>query len=170
MSEESKEKKEIAKESEGDMQPVTRRALSPFDEMDQLVNNFFNRRWMSPLRWEMPSMTDFGLPEMKVPRVDVIDRESEVVVRAETSGVKKEDLDVSISANSVTIKGKTSHEEKEEKGDYFCSEISSGSFSRTVALPADVDTDKVKALFNDGILELTIPKVEKSKRKTVEID
>ncbi|NOR51203.1 MAG: Hsp20 family protein [Gammaproteobacteria bacterium] len=170
MAEENEEKKEIKKESEGEVQPVTSRAVRPFDEMDRLFDSFFNRRWMQPLRWDMPSMADFALPEMKMPRVDVIDRENEVVIRAETPGVKKEDLDVSISENSVTIKGTTCHEEKEEKGDYFHSEISKGSFRRTVALLANVDTDKAKAAFNDGILELTIPKVEKSKSKTVEIE
>ena len=166
----SEEKKEIQKASEVETQPFARHVLSPFEEMDRLFDNFINRRWMSPLRWEMPSMGDFALAEMKAPRVDVIDRDNEVVVRAETAGVKKDDLDVSIGENSVTIKGKTGHEEREEKGNYFRSEISRGSFSRTVALPAGVDTDKARAVFNDGILELTIPKAEKSKRKNVEIE
>ena len=170
MSEKSTDKKELQKEAEIEAHPATRHALSPFEEMDRLFDNFLNRRWMTPLRWEMPSMPDFDLPEMKAPKIDVIDRDNEVVVRAETAGVKKEDLDVSIGENSVTIKGETSHEEKEERGNYFRSEISRGSFSRTVALPADVDTDKTKAVFNDGILELTIPKSKKAKRKTVEIE
>jgi len=166
----AKEGKEIKKEGGTEVRPVSGRALSPFEEMDRLFDNFMNRRWLSPLRWEMPSMTDLGLHEMKVPRVDVVDRENEVLVRAEVAGVKKEDLDISVSEHSVTIKGKTSHEEKEEKGDYFRSEISRGSFSRTVALPGDVDTNNAKAVFNDGILEMTIPKAEKSKRKSVKVE
>lgn len=166
----AKESKEIKKESSSNVQPVASQALSPFEEMDRLFDNFLHRRWMQPFRWEMPSMTDLGLPEMKMPRVDVIDRENEVVVRVEAPGVKKEDLDVSVNENSVTIKGSTGHEEKEEKGNFYRSEISRGSFSRTVALPGDVNTDKVKAVFNDGILELTIPKAEKSKRKSIKIE
>lgn len=165
-----KENKEIKKKSGSELQPIAGRALSSFEEMERFFDNFLRQRWMQFPKWEMPSMADLGLPECKMPRVDVIDRENEVLVRAEAPGVDKDDLDVSLSENSVTIKGKTSHEEKEEKGDYFRSEISSGSFSRTMSLPADVDTDKAKAVFKDGLLELTIPKAEKSKRKNVKID
>jgi HSP20 family protein len=84
--------------------------------------------------------------------------------------VKKEDLDVSMTDSTVTIKGTTSHEEKQEKGNYYRCEIARGAFSRTVALPSNVDTDKAKAVFNEGILELTIPKVEKAKRKNITVE
>jgi HSP20 family protein len=144
------------------------RALSPFEEMDQMFENFFPRRWMQPFHWEMPHWPE--LTELKMPKVDVIDRETEIVVKAELTGVKKDDIDVSMTDNSVTIKGSTSHEEKEEKGNYYRSEISRGSFSRTVVLPSDVDADKARASFNDGILELTIPKVEKSHRKNITVE
>jgi HSP20 family protein len=107
---------------------------------------------------------------MKVPKVDVVDRENEIVVKAEVPGVEKKDLDISVSDNSVTIKGSTRREEKEEKGDYDRREISVGSFSRTVALPAEVDGNKAKANFKDGVLELTIPKAEKAKRHSVKLD
>jgi HSP20 family protein len=93
-----------------------------------------------------------------------------VVVRAEVPGVEKDDLDISVSDNTVTIKGETRREEKEEKGDYYRSEISRGTFTRTVMLPGVVATDKAKAKFKDGVLELKLPKVEKTKRRTVKID
>ncbi len=164
-------KAEKPKGQEISPQTTQARALTPFEEMDRLMESFFPRRWMHPFRWEMPSLAELGAPfDLKNPGVDIIERDNEVVVKAEVPGVKKEDLDVSVTENSVTIKGCTSHEEKEDKGDYYRSEIRSGSFSRTVALPANVDGDKAKATFQDGILELTIPKVEKSKRKTVTID
>jgi HSP20 family protein len=105
-----------------------------------------------------------------MPKVDVIDRDEEVVVRAEVPGVEKDDLEVSVSDNTVTIKGETKHEQKEEKGNYFRSEISRGSFTRTVTLPGVVDTDKAKASFKDGVLELTMPKGEKARRRTVKVD
>lgn len=147
------------------------RAMSPFEEMDRLMESFFPRHWLRPFRWEMPSWAELGAPlEMKMPRVDVIDRDDEVVVRAEIPGVDKEDLEVSMTDTAVTIQGSRSHESKEEKGNYYRSEISRGSFSRTVALPSDVDSEKAKAVFKDGILELTIPKVEKAKRKSIPIE
>jgi HSP20 family protein len=104
-----------------------------------------------------------------MPKVDVIERDDEVIVKAELPGVDKKDLDVSVTENSVTIKGTTSHEEKEEKGDYYRCEISRDAYARTVALPSYVDADKAKANFKDGVLELKLPKVEKSKRRSIEI-
>ena len=146
------------------------RALSPFEEMDRFAAQMFPRRWLRSFPREWPSWPELGgVFEGKIPKVDVIDRDSEVVVRAELPGVKKEDLDVSVTDNSVSISGSTSHEEKEEKGDYYRSEISRGSFSRVLSLPNDVDSDKCEATFKDGILELKLPKVEKAKRKKINI-
>ncbi|MDH5370756.1 MAG: Hsp20/alpha crystallin family protein [Gammaproteobacteria bacterium] len=68
------------------------------------------------------------------------------------------------------MKGSTSHEEKEEKGDYYRSEISRGNYSRTLSLPAEVDEGKTKAKFKNGILKLTLPKLKKSKRHNVKIE
>ena len=70
--------------------------------------------------------------EGKTPSVDVIERDNEIMVKAELPGVDKKDLDISVTSNTVTIKGSTSHEEKEEKGDYYRCEISRGSYSRTL--------------------------------------
>jgi len=79
-------------------------------------------------------------------------------------------LDVSMTDNTVTIKGTTSREEETEKGDYFRREISSGYFSRTVALPGDVDASNPKVTFKDGVLELTLAKMEKSKRRSIKVE
>ena len=163
--------KEEKKQSKQELQKAEpRRALSPFEEMDRMFEDFFPRGWMRPFRWEWPSLGEMAKPfEGKIPKVDVIDRDDEVVVKAELPGVEKKDLDVSVTETSVTIKGTTSHEEKEEKGDYYRCEISRGAYARTVALPSYVDADKAKASFKDGVLELTLPKVEKSKRRSIEI-
>lgn len=163
--------KEEKKQSKQELQKAEpKRALSPFEEMDRLFEDYFSRGWMRPFRWEWPSLGEMAKPfEGKMPKVDVIERDDEVVVKAELPGVDKKDLDVSVTENSVTIKGSTSHEEKEEKGDYYRCEISRGAYARTVALPSYVDADKAKASFKDGVLELKLPKVEKSKRRSIEI-
>lgn len=142
------------------------RMLRPalFSDFDRMFDDFFGRRWMRPFGWERP------LGEMvSLPSVDVIDRDDEVVVRADVPGYKKEDIEISVSGSSLTIKGETKAEEKEEKGDYYRCEISHGAFSRTVALPAEVDDSKAKASMKDGVLELALPKLEKSKRHTISI-
>jgi HSP20 family protein len=150
--------------------PAPARSLSPFEEMDRMFDQFLRRGWMRPWRFDWPSFPEMALPEMKAPKVDVVDREGEVLVRAEVPGIDKKDLDITVGENTVTIKGSTRHEEKEEKGDYYRREITAGSFSRTVALPADVDGARARASFKDGVLELTLPKLEKAKRHSVKVD
>lgn len=149
------------------------RALSPLQEMERMMERMFEGftpGWLSS-RWERPVWRELAAPfEGKMPTVDVVDREDEVVVRAELPGVEKKDLDVTMSDNTVTIKGSVKHEEKEEKGDYYRREISEGSYARTVMLPAEVDGSKAKAKFKDGMLELTLPKLEKSKRRSIAVE
>jgi HSP20 family protein len=156
-------KKEVVV-SKAEPQKLPARWVSPFEEMDRMFDEFLGRGWLRPFRWERPA-----IPELKVPNVDVVDREEEVLVRAEVPGVNKEDIEVSISGNMLTIKGETKREEKEERGDYYRCEISRGAFARTVALPAVVDQAKAKAELKEGVLELTLPKVEKSRRHTIKI-
>lgn len=160
----------MAEQGKKEVQTTPARTVTPFDEMDRMMNRFFGRGWMRPWRFEWPNFPEMELPDVKVPSIDVVDRENDVVVKAEVPGVDKKDLDISVGEDSVTIKGETRKETKEEKGDYYRREISSGSFSRTVALPATVDGAKAKANFQDGMLELTIPKVEKAKRHSIKVD
>lgn len=166
------EKDTASKAKEVEVQRVEPgRAPSPFEEMDRVFEGFFPRGWMRPGRWELPRWAELGGAfEHKLPRVDVIDRDKEVVVRAELPGVDKKDLDISMTENAVSIKGATSHEEEEERGDYYRCEISRGSFTRTVALPSDVDVDNTSATFKDGVLELVMPKVAKARRRTIKVD
>ena len=164
----AKEKTEERKKAVEKVQPA--RMLSPFEEMERLFESSFPRGWLRPHRWGWPSWGELPAPfEGKTPSVDVIDRENEVVVKAELPGVDKKDLDISVTNNTVTIKGKTSHEEKEEKGDYYRCEISRGEYSRTLALPAEVDESNAKANFKDGILELTLPKKESAAARQITV-
>lgn len=153
---------------------VPARPMSPFDEMERLMEQMFGEPfggWLRPMSWSMPMMREFRTLSSGMPRIDVIERDDAVVVRAELPGVDRKNVDVSITQNSVTIKGETSREEKEqEKGYYFRSEISRGAFARTVGLPGDVDTENAKAVFKDGVLELTMPKVRKAVRRSIKLD
>jgi HSP20 family protein len=105
----------------------------------------------------------------KVPRVNVIDRENEVVLQAEVPGMNKEDLEVSVSDNSVTIRGEIKRAE-EETGEYYYREIGSGAFSRTIGLPAAVDSKQARVRLKNGILEMTMPKTEAEKRHKIAIE
>jgi len=145
--------------------------LIPFEDMDRLFDSFFRRSWMRPWHLDWPMIQELKLPfNGQPPKVDVIDREAEIVVRAGIPGVDKKDLDISVGEDSVTIKGATHREKKEEKGDYYRQELAEGAFSRTVELPAMVDSTRAKASFKDGVLELTLPKIEKTKRRSVKVE
>ena len=146
------------------------RALTPFEEMERLFGDVFARGLMRPGHWEWPSWAEGRIPfGGQTPKVDVIDQEAEILVRAEVPGVDKDQLEVTMTDNTITIKGSTSHEEKKEQGDYYRSEITRGAFSRTVALPAAVDGSKAEAKMKDGVLEVTLPKMQKSKRHSIKV-
>lgn len=154
-----------------EIQKATTHALSPFEEMDRLFDQYFSHGWLHPFRMELPSHGKLEAPfKGKTPHVNMVDKEDKIEIKAELPGVDKKDLDISVTANSVTIKGSTSKEEKEEKGDYYRREISHGEYCRTLALPVEVDEEKAKATFKDGVLELSLPKVEKAKRRTIKVE
>lgn len=157
----SAKEKETKKGTE--IMPQSSGGLLSFDEFDDFFDNFLSRRW--------PRLLDLGYPgglEKGFPKVDIIDHDNEIEVQAALPGVKKEDLDVSINNQTITIRASTK-EEKKEEGKYFRREITRGEFQRTLSLPENVDNEHVAASFKDGILKVTIPKTEKSKRKSIEI-
>jgi len=134
-------------------------------DMDRLFDEFFSTGPRRRRTWgEKPAA---GLI---VPNIEMYDRTNEIVFRAELPGVKKEDIDLSISKDSLTLKGELKREEEVKAEAYYAGEISYGSFARTVALPAEVDSEKVKATFKNGILELVIPKREEAKPKEIKIE
>lgn len=135
-------------------------------EMERLFDDFMSRNWLRQWRDEWPSF-----PSMvgDLPRMDVIDRDKEVVVKAEVPGFKADDIELSISDNILSVKGST-REEKEEDGEYRRREIRSNYFSRSVALPAEVDGTKAKANLRDGVLEVKVPKSRKSTRRTIKVE
>lgn len=145
--------------------------LSPWDEMERWFGEFGKRGWLHPFSWEWPKEMEALAPfEGRMPRVDMIDRDDEVVIRAELPGVKKDDLEVTLSEHTVTIEAHTTAEEKEEKGEYYRREMSRGDFQRTLAVPGGVDEAKAKAHFADGVLELALPKLEKTERTKVKVE
>lgn len=169
-------KSEANEEKGGKALQVQRGVLAPFKNledrfeqmerfMDRMMGGFSPSRWMRPFEREWS-----GLAEFRAPAVDLIDRETEIVVRAELPGVSKEDISISLSGDSITIEATTRKEEDEEKGNYRRREISSSSFSRSMWLPAEVDSEKAKAAFKDGVLEVTLPKVAGAKGRKVPID
>lgn len=101
--------------------------------------------------------------------VDVYDAGDELVIKTMVAGVKPEDLDVSISRDSVTIRGKREEDRTVAKDDYFHRELFWGSFSRTVVLPEEVDVDEAEAVEKYGLLILRLPKLDKAKSTKLKV-
>jgi HSP20 family protein len=164
--------KDKDQEKKAETKPAGRtRAVTPWDPWDQMerfMDELLPGRWMQ--RWGPPAMGELlaGL-QAPTPSVDVIDRDEEVVVKAEIPGVRKENVEVSLTDNTLTLSGHTESEEKEEKESFFRREIRRGEFSRTLTLPASVDTEHAKASFEDGVLVVTVPKITKTARRRVDI-
>jgi HSP20 family protein len=95
-----------------------------------------------------------------VPAVDIKEEDDKFVVHADIPGVAPSDIEVSTENGMLTIKGERKHESKEEKDNYKRIERSYGSFYRRFSLPDNTDQDKISATGNNGVLEITIPKVE----------
>lgn len=140
------------------------RFVSPFEEMEKRFEDFFGRPF--------PHFGPSWFPALKMPeigevsaKVDIFEEADDVVVKAELPGLKKEDISVNLSGDMVTVSGEKKKEEKVEKKDYYRVERSYGSFSRSFRLPKEVQSDKAKASFRDGVLEVRIPKTPEAIKK-----
>ncbi len=91
------------------------------------------------------------------------------MVKAELPGMDKDNIEVNLTDHTLTIKGEKKKEEEIKEKDYYRAERSYGSFFRTVELPKEVHSDKVKAHFKNGILEVRLPKTEEAKAKEVKV-
>ena len=98
------------------------------------------------------------------PKVDILQNEAEIVVKADVPGVKKEDINVTVTEDTITLRGEVKSDFEDKKDNYFHSERFYGTYSRTLPLPALVDSDKASAKFAEGVLTITIPKATKSEK------
>jgi HSP20 family protein len=115
--------------------------------IDSLFEDLFGGRLSGP----------FGA-EGFAPQIDLSETEKEVRVTAELPGLDEKDVEVTLTANVLTLKGEKKEEHEEEKGDYYHSERSYGFFERSVQLPEGVDPDKAEAKFKKGVLRVSIPR------------
>lgn len=101
--------------------------------------------------------------------VDVYQTDDEIVIVAPVAGVSPDEIDISLSGDMITIKGKREMNPKENEVDYLYQECFWGSFSRTIILPSEIDPEKVRAILKEGILKIHLPKIKKEKVKKIKI-
>jgi HSP20 family protein len=127
-------------------------------EMDRLWDSFFGERPLARA-WEREW----------APSLDVSETKDNFVVKAEVPGIDAKDIDISLTGDVLTIKGEKKQEKEEKEEDYHLVERTYGAFSRSIRLPAEVESTKIKASYKNGILRVTLPKSEKVKAKEVRI-
>ena len=135
----------------------------PFRDLENLrenVNKLFQESMGRPSRESSASWA---------PPVDVMEDEDKIVLRAEVPGMQKEDIDIEMTGDTLTIKGERKFENEEKQKDYVRIERAYGQFQRSFTIGVPVKANKVKANYQNGILEITIPKAEETKPKKVEI-
>ena len=110
-----------------------------------------------------------GFLEGWSPAVDLHEDKDKLSVKAELPGMKKEDIDVSLHGDTLSISGERKHEEERKEGEHYRSERYFGRFQRSIQLPHAVDGNKIEASYRDGILTVTLPKTEEAKRKQIQI-
>jgi HSP20 family protein len=133
---------------------------------DRLTEDFWRRPFSNLMlgeRWPLPMFA------AKVPSLDVFEEKDELVVKADLPGLSKEEIEVTVTGNVVTIKGEKKKEEEVKEKDYYRRERSYGSFVRSVELPCEVKSEQIKANFKEGVLEVRMPKTEEAKKKSVSV-
>lgn len=163
----SDDKQDIpVKKSSDEKKNELQRFSSSFGEMEQMFEDFFQRHFFAP-SW---------MPRLKFPEfadvttsVDMFEEENDLVIKAEIPGMKKDDISIDFSGDIVTISGEKKTEERTERKDYHRVERSFGSFSRKLRLPVEIQIDKTRASFKDGVLEIRMPKSEAELQKVRKI-
>ncbi len=102
--------------------------------------------------------------------VDMYETDDAVVVKSTVPGIAAQDLDISITGDTLTIQGETEAEEEIKEKNYFCRERRYGSFSRSLTIPVQIEAGKAEAVFENGVLTLTLPKTEEIKPQTIKVE
>jgi HSP20 family protein len=137
----------------------------PFREMRRMHNML--DRFMDQSVFGAPAYDTDGYTTL-IP-IDVYQTDEEMTIKATVPGLKADDIQISITGDSLSISGEIESEHEEEGREYFVRERRTGSFSRSMTLPVNVDADKATADFEDGVLTITLPKVEAEKPKTISV-
>jgi HSP20 family protein len=135
-------------------------------EMERLFENFFARRMAAPATGSLSPLFGSNLPAL-----DLYEDNSELVAKVELPGLDKDDIDISISDHTLTVRAEKKQEEEIKRENYYRVERSRGAMRRTIDLPTDVEADQVKASYKDGVLEIRMPRsqTEQEKQKRIQI-
>ncbi|MDH4264046.1 MAG: Hsp20/alpha crystallin family protein [Deltaproteobacteria bacterium] len=140
----------------------------PFREMSALQERM--NRLFSDVRAQAPVRGEEIVQGAWVPAVDIFETNEAIVLKAELPGITSQDILLEVKDNTLTLKGEKKFEKEVKEENYHRVERSYGSFQRAFTLPGTIHQEKVKAKFKDGILEITLPKVEEAKPKQIKVE
>ncbi len=134
-------------------------------EMERLIDEFFPAKglYTGPV-WRK------GAEDIAVPSVDMVDRDEEILVSVEMPGVEKDNIEVSLEGDTLTVRGTVKKESEEKEEDYIKRERTYSSFERALRVPVKIDPEKIKAVLRNGILYIHLPKAEEVKPRKIKID
>jgi len=145
---------------------MTMQRWEPFKEMMTLRNamdKLFEDSFVRPTSWFFEGEGRGAVA------LDMYQTDNDVVVQASLPGFKPEEVEISITGDTLTLKGEHKEEKETKEEDYFFRERRYGSFNRTVTIPVGVKSEKAEATFENGVLTLTLPKAEEAKPKQIRI-
>jgi HSP20 family protein len=128
------------------------------EAMDRLFDDAFTRPLSIRDGWSMAT-----------PAIDMYQTDNDVVVKASIPGMKAEDVQINVTGDILTLKGEVRQENEQKEQTWHIREQRFGSFERSIVLPTDVKSDKAEAVFENGILTVTLPKADEVKPKTINI-
>lgn len=139
-------------------------------DVERMFEDWFENFWARPLpRLWRPGFARLQSISLEAPALDVYELKEDLIVKAEIPGLTKDEIDITLEGNTLTIKGEKKKEEEVKDDDYYRCERTYGAFSRSIELPVTVQTDKVNAAFNNGVLEIRMPKTEEAKKNVVKV-
>lgn len=152
-----------------------------FDEFEETMNRMLEQIWgikmgrrplLLPGDRSVERYTGGGtlFPNIRRPFIDVVETDKEVVATAEMPGLEKEEINISVTEDTLDIMAEKKREEEKQEKNYVYKERRSESFHRAINLPASVDPDNAKATYNNGILEVRMPKTEIKKKTLIKVE
>jgi HSP20 family protein len=139
----------------------------PFEDLEEIGKSFddLNGRPLWRGMWKRMPFEEM----VWSPAIDVVEKEDEFIVKVELPGVKENDIDISITGDTLTVSGEKRSDSEVNKKGYYYSESTYGSFSRSVTIPSTINTDKIEANCEEGVLEITLPKIPEVKPKKISV-
>ena len=141
-----------------------------FSDVERMFGDWFEDFWSRPIpRLWHPGLSRLRPMTLEALALDIYEQKDDLIIKAEMPGLTKDEIDISLDGNVLTIKGEKKKEEEVKEEDYYRCERAYGAFSRSIELPVAVQIDKVNASFKNGVLEIRLPKTEEAKKHVVKV-